>query len=1132
MKLNKTQIYEQVALGNLNVNDALRLREQIYVQQQASQRSKPDYGKRFTYDEPFLRDHTIMGERVLMGVTHGVLALEAFRTLYPENEKTISHIHKLLFVRPIILYPGENVDVIVKLEEKEERMFFRTEYQKSNQQEYHESASGEFIMGSCPNLPPIDISLFHKQKEKSMSAEQVYRGDHSKAKGHGPSLWIVQKALIRGQEVLGELALNQEIINSTDSYDIHPALLDGAFISSLSAISEELPGLFVPFMIKNIYIFKPFPRNCFCYSKVVKINSEIVEVDIKICDGDGQILVFMQGFMCKRIRSRESFVINKDKSEMNPSSNLLLDAVASVKEGDPVSTGKKPHEIKREIERYLISKITPYTGERNHTLIKNKNIMDLGIDSNNLVALVQEMERELGIELYPTLFFEYPNIARLSEYFDAEYGKVLVKYFHAEVSNGSPEPSLDLQSRQGIFGDSVFSESHHEKSDSKRDETDEEPGSESFKKESHLSLTSANNDIAVIGLAGIFAESPNVTIFWQNLINKKDLIKEIPLDHFDYKPWFEPDMHVEDRMYCKWGSFIPDVDKFDAEFFNVSPREADVMDPQLRILLQVLHATVEDAGYSQRIRGSKTGMYVGVCCHDYQQEMDRCGKPVSPHDGTGNTASMLANRPSFFFDLNGPSFSVDTACSSSLVALHVACKALQRNECEMAFVAGANLLLSSWHYRFFCSMGVLSPTGRCHTFDKDADGYVPGEAIASVLIKPLHKAIEDRDQIHAVIKGTSINHGGYTPSVSAPSSRLEAEVVMAAWKDAGINPETIGYIEAHGTGTRLGDPVEINGLKSAFKMFTRKERFCAVGSAKAHIGHTEGAAGITGVIKVILSMKAKKIPAMPLFKELNPYIQLEGSPLYINREEEHWHKMDNTPRRGGVSSFGFGGAYAHVVLEEYENQNLRPGNKTSAPYLIVLSAKNEERLRSYAGEMVNFLENRGTEGNGSESMNTLADIAYTLQVGREEMEERLAVIVMSVKELIECLKQYCEGVVGIKSFYRGNAGGSVQKQEELIEGNTGESFFRMIISQGDMDKLGQLWVSGTEINWSLLYPNQTPNCISLPTYPFARERYWFEKRHRDNNGVISTDEVLVGETRKPLYFSADNHWSHEVVLHE
>ncbi len=829
-------------------------------------------------------------------------------------------------------------------------------------------------------------------------------------------------------------------------------------------------------------------------------------------------------------------------------------------------------ELQSRLTDYIKKTIQPLIpASDDQDLLMGMNFMDLGLDSIRLTQLTQQFEEQFEIELYPTVFFEYQNIEELAKYLSEEHSEAFERYFNLHKKKAPEAPSY-LQTKPIIMP---------------------EPDREELLSDADTSENSG--DIAVIGMAGIFAGSSDLNTFWENLRQKKDLISEIPLDHFDYRPWFDPDPQTPDTLYCKWGSFIDGVDTFDAGFFNISPREAEVMDPQLRLLLQILYTTAEDAGYPSRIRGTKTGIYVGVCCHDYQQEMYRRGKQVTPHDGTGNAAAMIANRPSFYFNVTGPSIAVDTACSSSLVALHLACKALQNNECVMAFAAGTNLLLSSWHYRYFCRLGALTHTGRCHTFDKLADGYIPGEGVGALLLKPLHQALTDGDQIHAVIKGSAINHGGYTPSVTAPSVQLESQVILDAWQDAGIDPRTLGYIEAHGTGTTLGDPVEINGLKRAFQRHDVKNTRCAVGSAKAHIGHTEGAAGIAGVLKVILSMKHQAIPAMPMFEELNPYIQLNDSPLYINQEVETWQKKNGVPRRAGVSSFGFGGAYAHVVLEEYED--LREMNDTLSihePQIIMFSAGNEERLKEYAQNIVHFLEKavsakvkptldqedlskslqkelvkiacdilkvseNDIDSDGElneygfepvslaefcerinekynleitsalfsihpsigsladslsktyldelsrfyqkpfqktaiegriESKLNLAGIAYTLQTGREAMPERLAMVVSSIDELIEKLTQYCQGKSDIKDVYTGNIKGANKSIELLISGRSGEQFVKTVIEHREITRLAQLWVSGIDIDWTLLYPESTPNRISLPTYPFAKKRYW------------------------------------------
>ena len=477
-----------------------------------------------------------------------------------------------------------------------------------------------------------------------------------------------------------------------------------------------------------------------------------------------------------------------------------------------------------EIERFISHKIQQFIPGSKSTIPLDQNFMDLGIDSNELIELVDTFETEIGIELYPTLFFEYPNIASLARFFGTEHRDEWRKYFGKDFSRNiedkPPDPPPQFHKKSRSYAEAPL-------------------------KISSPVSHQGRDPIAIIGMAGVFAKSPDTDTFWRHLYQQTNLIKEVPEDHFDHAQWFSPERQPN-KMYCKWGSFIDDVDQFDAGFFNISPKEAASMDPQLRHLLQVLYHTAEDAGYLPAIKGSRTGIYVGVCCHDYSEEMARTDKIIQAHDGTGNAATMLANRPSFFFNLKGPSLAVDTACSSSLYSVHLARKALEQGECEMAFAAGANLLLTSSHYRYFCSLGLLSPTGRCHTFDRRADGYVPGEAVASVLLKPLSRAVADGDHVYGIIKGSAVTHGGYTPSITAPNVDGEVEVLIQAWKDGDISPEMLDYLEAHGTGTQLGDPVEVNALKKAFKRFTQKENFCALGSAKAHIGHAEGGAGITG----------------------------------------------------------------------------------------------------------------------------------------------------------------------------------------------------------------------------------------------------------------------------------------------
>ncbi len=705
------------------------------------------------------------------------------------------------------------------------------------------------------------------------------------------------------------------------------------------------------------------------------------------------------------------------------------------------------------IQRFLAERVAPMLECTPEAVSVNRPFLELGADSSKLIGVVEQIEKEVGIELYPTLFFEYQNILELSGYLEKEHGEKFTAFF----ARRGPVPELVAPRIEA---------SPEIRSEGARTEWAEpvpiveEPGESKTK----------TKDIAVIGMAGRFAQSPNLRTFWRHLRDRTNLITEVPQDHWDYRPWFDPTPQRPDRTYCKWGSFLPDVDKFDPLFFHISPPEADFTDPQLRMLLEVMYETVEDAGYGRKIWGSNTGLYVGVCFREYWDEIVRLGVPISGMAGVSSALSFVANRPSYFFDLRGPSIPVDDACSSSLVALHLACRALQAGDCEMAFAAGTNLLLSPLHYVYFSAIGALSPTGRCHTFDASADGYVPGEGIAALLLKPLEAALRDGDQIHAVIKGSALNHGGRANNPTSPRTLLQTAVVQRAWKDAGISPETLGYIEAHGTGTLIGDPVETEALKKAFKPFTDKKGTCAIGSVKANIGHTEGTAGVAGVIKAILCMKHGFIPAMPHFQELNPYIKLENSPLYVNREGREWPDPVSHPRRAGISAFAMGGAYAHVVVEEYPGARKRASE--ARPGLFVLSATSPDRLRAYAKRFEEYLRNEAPDI-------SLAEFCFSLQTGRQHHEHRLAIAGQSLEEITELLRHFDAG----------------KADERIVVGRAAEDkpSEALLAPDASLDGLqqgGRAWVEGKSIDWGKLHESSA-RVVSLPTYPFERRRHWF-----------------------------------------
>jgi acyl transferase domain-containing protein/acyl carrier protein len=1073
----------------------------------------------FTYNDEYLKAHVILGKQVLLGVTHCSLAIEAARSIYPED--AVIHIHKFLFRHPVVFDEGDQIEVSVSVQPNGNRRVFNNRFYKPNQKKDIEAASGEYIFGSGFHPETMNISSRIHNYDYLLSQEFLAKNDFLKRE---PVLQSVQKIWTHKEGNFGEILLSGEAIRSTFPYFIHPAIIDGGFNTGVAAFSkdillpDEAAGFWVPFMIKDIYVRGPLSGKCYCDSKVKRIDSQTMVMDFAIGDRDGKIKVHIHEFTLKYTKTADFF-----KSDRNPAFHIPAPQ-KRVSESDLAGVTPDDGAILHSngIEVYLTKKVVAILGKRNQKPNINLNFMEMGIDSNDLIKLSRQVEDELGIELYPTIFFEYQNIRELGNYFITEHPKAIAAYFGTPALAGNTDGSIDPVENEfqadllyPARKEPIVSEAsafHEEYEGDIRDaffDIGIAPGKRVVTEE----------DIAVIGMAGRFAGSKDLNELWENIKAGKDLITEVPPNHWDWRPWFDESRDAPNKTYCKWGSFI-EVDKFDPVFFGISPLEAAWMDPQARLLLEVIQAMLEEAGYGRRIYGTNTGVYVGACFRDYWEEIVQRQIPIVDYQAGSRFLSSIPARISYIYDLHGESLPVDNACASSLSALHLACMALQSNKCEMAFVAGVNLILNPMHYINFSRSQALSPTGRCHTFDKNADGYVPGEGVGAVLLKPLSRAIRDNDMIHAVIKGSATNHGGHSNNPTSPRLELQSELLFAAWQDAGIDPESLTYIEAHGTGTKLGDPIECEALKKAFHHYTNKQGFCLMGSVKSNLGHLEGAAGIAGIIKTILMLKHKMIPAMPNFEEINPIIDLNNSALRINKTLEEWNPGERVPRRAGVSAFGMTGNNAHVVLEEYRpTLPIRAVDaELSQPNIFVLSAKDEERLNVYANQMLNFIKNKVNipfdqdyyQGAGEQESGAakpsfrLEDVCYTLQIGREPMPERLAIIAGSLVELIQKLEKYCLGKTDFTHFFRGNSRNYEDISRLFIEGREGREYLRILLDDRKNYKLAQLWAAGIDVKWEDLYKNPLPKLIVLPTYPFKNERYWLpHKKQAVPNGLLS-----------------------------
>merc|ERR1719171_1413474 len=423
--------------------------------------------------------------------------------------------------------------------------------------------------------------------------------------------------------------------------------------------------------------------------------------------------------------------------------------------------------------------------------------------------------------------------------------------------------------------------------------------------------------LAVLGMACRFpGRSDTPEVFWAKLLEKTNGVVEIPGSRWDVDEVFDPQPGAVGKMYVRRAAFIDDIELFAASFFGISAAEAKTMDPQQRLLLEVTYDAFYRAGDDRRtLMGLMGGVFVGQCNNDWGRiDWGTTSDKMNPFTGTGMSASISANRISYTLGLKGPSMTVDTACSSSLVALDNAVQALRRGRCSMANAVGVNLNLIPGPFIACCQANMLSAEGYCKTFDASANGYARGEGCGAVVLKRLSDAQRDGDEIHAVIRATAVNQDGRSSSLTAPNGPSQQEVIRTALQEAQIQPAEVDYVECHGTGTALGDPIEVGALKAVLSQGRRAEDPVVLGAVKSNIGHLEGAAGVAGLIKAVLALQHRKVPPNLHFTELNPHIDVEGFPCVFPTEVVPL--KEGKKLVAGLSSFGFGGTNAHVILEE------------------------------------------------------------------------------------------------------------------------------------------------------------------------------------------------------------------------
>ncbi|BBB93455.1 MAG TPA: beta-ketoacyl synthase N-terminal-like domain-containing protein [Methylomusa anaerophila] len=894
-----------------------------------------------------------------------------------------------------------------------------------------------------------------------------------------------------------ELRIDDAYHDEATEILFHPTLIDGAAMATGFLEGKDDTGngeeLYIPLYYESFSCSEPLQTHCYARVSPTSLRTvnDVRTIDIAFFNTAGKQVAQLNGITAKRIRFKE---------QINP--GFKKETVSAAIQG---SLGSEPSQYQLEttathIESLLRKIFSRRLNQAPSQIDINAGFFELGLESSQLLAIVNDIENSLNVSLSPTLLFENNNIREIVDYLKAK-----------KKENGD--------SLSAITPVETFT--------------------------NHARSAQETPDIAVIGLAGRYPGARNIQEFWQNLKAGRDCITEIPKDRWDYNLYFDEDKDKAGKTYCKWGGFLEDVDQFDPLFFNISPREAEIMDPMDRLFLETVWNLLENTGYTQetlhRQYQSRIGVYVGAM---YQQYHYYNSDTVKESAISISSYSSIANRVSYFFNLQGPSVAIDTACSSSAIAIHMACESLTKGDCQLAIAGGVNLSIHPNKYLGLSLMQLLGSHPDSRSFG-NGDGFLPAEGVGAVLLKPLAKAIRDGDPILAVIKSTATNHGGRTSGFSVPNPNAQARLIEDNFLKSGIDPRTISYVEAAASGTVLGDPIEITGLNKAFQKFTRDQQFCAIGSVKSNIGHAEAASGISQLTKVILQLQHQQLVPSIKAEPLNPGINFNNSPFYLQRELQEWKRpvVRNNgderefPRRATVSSFGAGGSNAHLIIEEYIPSQAEPtpipcspGSPQSpqSPQIVVFSAKNPDQLAAVIQQILDFIEIEKDIKDVKEI--SLADLAYTLQVGREAMEFRLAMVGSNKEELIQGMKEYLnnEGETSIPAF-TGDQEGDHSKIRSLLSGKAEQAVLQVFLAEQDFEKIALYWTQGGRISWELLHEGQKVRIIPLPTYPFARERYWISEQGEELQPsafiqpVTDQEQQLAAEPGKPTQESIQDY---------
>ncbi|WP_159397267.1 SDR family NAD(P)-dependent oxidoreductase [Sorangium cellulosum] len=1038
--------------------------------------------------DPLTRDHRVSGRPAVAGIAYVELAIAAAASLAGEADPGAIRVEDLVFSN--VCWVDEQREIRVALEQAGDHLAFRVESGAEDQPVVHATGllATRAPRGGAERQPIEDIRA--RCAHLVVEGDDLYRRFGAAGVEYGPCFRGIARLFVGKGEALAEIAFPAEVEREAASYRLPAMVIDAAIQAVAGLIAEREEdgrGPRVPVAMEAIEVSARLGLRGFAYVRA----SGPDRFYIAVLGLDGEVLARVRGASFRALPAREPATVQTDaggqRDDAAPKAQRPRGPAAEARSQAPELRERTIDYLRRVFSgplRLSAARIDP-----------KARFDRYGIDSLLVLQLMKELEKDLG-PLSSSLLFELQTIDALADHLCAHHAARLGELLGVSSSAAAPARAPAAAPAQPLAAaSSGVAASRGPRLEAGRSEP-----------------------IAVIGMSGRYPMAAHLEAFWDNLKAGRDCIRELPLDRRPQWERLVPEAAPSD-VRVPSGGFLDAVDAFDARLFHISPREAARMDPQERLFLETAWSLFEDAGYPRRrieALGGRVGVFVGVMNAHYELAG---GDPSARDAASDGLASFwsIANRVSYAFDLYGPSMAVDTACSSSLTAVHLACESLRRGECEMAIAGGVNLVLHPLHLLRLQAMNMLSRAGRSRSFGAGADGFVDGEGVGAVLLKPLKKSLEDGDRIDAVILGSALSAGGRTSGYTVPNPRAQARAIADALEATGVDARTVSYVEAHGTGTDLGDPIEIAGLAEAYGREAAGRGSCAIGTVKSNVGHLESAAGIVGLTKVILMMRHREFVPTLHADPPNPRIDFERTPFRLQREAGPWQRpviegqgeRRVAPRRAGISSFGAGGANAHVVVEEFipEGAHVVVEELTagaagaaaiapappSSPAIVPLSARNEERLRAHAENLAAWLDRHLAEGPASGSRPDLADIAYSLQVGREAMEARLVVLASSLEELRDALSRFARGDASAeRPLFHVLAEGDALP----LDGDELRPVIEGLVARGDRARLAELWVKGADVDFRLLPESRGRRVLSLPAYPFARTRYWIAPRAR------------------------------------